>query len=101
MTIDEVNAVIKKWLMPIFSPETSISAVATAPSKLEDVQKQLETLGFEVQVRHIVAEGEEEEGESDAGSSGSEESEGSDSEADLSTATEPWSEGERREASSQ
>merc|ERR1712093_93615 len=89
VTVDEVNTVIKKWLMSIFSPETSISAVATSPSKLEDVQKQLETLGFDVTVRHIVAEGEEEEG-SDSGSES-----GSDgAAADLSTETEPWSEGE-------
>lgn len=77
----EVEAAMKKWLLPIFDPATSIAAVATSKGKLEAIQKQLKDLHFDVTVREIVGQGGEEDEEGDSGS---------DMEGDGST--ESWSE---------
>ena len=53
--------------MPIFNPSTSIAAIATSKSKLDDVQKQLRDLSFEVTVMDIVTESDDiEEGDGDS-----------------------------------
>ena len=63
VTKSEVESAIKKWLMPIFDPATSIAAVATSKGKLETIQKQLEDIHFDVKVLEIVGKGGEEDEE--------------------------------------
>ena len=58
--------------MPIFEPSTSIAAVATSKSKLEDVQKQLRALSFDVTVLDIVNEADEAESEAESEEASSE-----------------------------
>lgn len=74
VTKSEVEAAIKKWLMPIFDPATSIAAVATSSGKLDAIQKQLKDIHFDVTVLEIVGKaGEGEDGdESMDGESGTE-----------------------------
>ena len=83
---DEVESAVKKWLMPIFDPKSSIAAVATSKGKLESIQKTLNDMEFDVTVLEIVGKGgEEEEGSEDEEMSGDE-------------STESWSEVEKSDA---
>jgi len=72
--MDEVAAALKKYLLPVFDPATSIAVVASAPGKVDEIARGLAEVGFQVEKREldvdpdeVAAAGEESEG-SESGS---------------------------------
>jgi hypothetical protein len=66
VTKEDVIAVMRKYLLPIFDPASSVAIVVTAPSKADEISADLAAAGFEVTRRTI-----------DAASNGIEDEEGS------------------------
>lgn len=48
---EDILRVIKTWIAPIFRPETSISSIALGLAKMDEVVKNFESLGYEVEQR--------------------------------------------------
>ncbi|POY70063.1 hypothetical protein BMF94_6950 [Rhodotorula taiwanensis] len=71
----DILRVIETWIAPIFRPETSITSIALGLAKMDEVVKNFEALGYEVDQRTF----EDEEG-SDSGSESGSYTSGSDSE---------------------
>lgn len=79
VTIDQVAAALKKYLLPVFDPATSIAVVASAPGKVDEIATGLAEAGFQVEKRELDVdpdelaaaaeekEGSESESESDEG----------------------------------
>lgn len=57
VTVAEVIAATKKWLMPIFDSKTSIAAIAAGSSKSDDIKRQLTDLGYKVEILEITKPG--------------------------------------------
>lgn len=75
VTLDSIRTVIKNYFLPLFSPSTSIGAVAVSAGKADEVQKGFEGLGFTVERKELpmLADGEDGSDEDMSGSgSGSE-----------------------------
>ena len=53
MTIEQVAAALKKYLLPVFDPATSIAVVASAPGKVEEIVRGLGEGGFQVEKREL------------------------------------------------
>jgi hypothetical protein len=75
ITLDDIRRVIKLYLLPIFSPETSICAVTVSSGKADEVEQGFKDLGFETERRSLPAL----EGSEDGSEDGSEEGTGSQS----------------------
>lgn len=83
MTIEEVAAALKKYLLPVFDPTTSIAVVASAPGKVDEIARGLAEDGFQVEKRELdvdpdelAAAGGEEKEEWESGSESESEREG-------------------------
>lgn len=92
VTLEEVNGVIRKYILPIFDSATSIAALTSSKGKAAEMKMQLEGIGFEVDLLDI-SKAEDD----DASESGDESSEGSESGSDdesssgeKSGSTESW-----------
>jgi hypothetical protein len=64
---------LEKHFLPLFDPSSSVAIVVTAPSKAEEIDMGLQSLGFEVEQRELAVDPEEPEwtasdGESESGS---------------------------------
>lgn len=83
MTLDDIRRVIKTYLLPLFSPETSIGAISVSSGKADEVEKGFKDMGFNVERKElpVLSEGE---GEDASGSESGEESssEGGDGDGD-------------------
>lgn len=81
MTLDDIRRVIEKYLLPLFSPDTSIGAVSVSSGKADEVEKGFKDMGFTVERKELpMLNGVE--GESEGEGSGSEGSEASGSESE-------------------
>lgn len=75
VTIDQVATAMKKYLLPVFDPVTSIAVVASAPGKVGEIATGLAEVGFHVEKRELDVD-------SDELAAAAEESEGSESESE-------------------
>ena len=82
VTLDDVKASLKKYILPLFDADDSTAAVVAPQGKVDEIQKQLEEVGYEMERVEIDLGKEEEEEEEEEGSSGSEEESGSESESE-------------------
>ena len=81
MTLPAVREALKKYILPIFDPATSICAIASAPSRTKEIANSLKEVGYDIEERDLDLGVDDSEGES--GSDGSDGSEmDSESEAD-------------------
>lgn len=73
VTKEDVLAALKKHVLPIFDPSSSVVVAVTAPSKAESIGKGLTEAGFEVEMRTLEIDPSElEDGSKDGSDSGSE-----------------------------
>lgn len=80
ITTPQIRAAFADYFLPLFSPSTSIVAIAAAPALADKISTAFETFGYEVERRELVgAPGEEgeSEGEHEDGSSEGDEESGS------------------------
>lgn len=77
VTKDDVLTALKEHFLPLFSPESSVAVVVTAPSKADSIAEEMTTLGFEVTKRTL--EVDPEEMDVDSGSEDGSDSESEDS----------------------
>lgn len=75
MTLDDIRRVIKTYLLPLFSPETSIGAISVSSGKADEVEKGFKGMGFIVERKELpmLSEGEDGSGSESGEESGSEE----------------------------
>ncbi|KAK4688517.1 presequence protease, partial [Tremellales sp. Uapishka_1] len=86
VTLPEIKAVISKYLLPIFSPDTAFGAVSVSLGKADEVEAGFKNMGFETERRELPTLGVDEDSEGSEGSEGSEESEdASESEEDSAS----------------
>lgn len=92
VTLEDVDGVIRKYILPIFDSATSIAAITSSKGKAAEMKTQLEEIGFEVDLLDI-SKAEDD----DASESGDESSEGSESgsedessSGEKSGSTESW-----------
>ncbi|GAA5981276.1 hypothetical protein JCM10908_004049 [Rhodotorula pacifica] len=76
VTGEDILRVIKQWIAPVFRPETSISSIALGMAKMDEVVKNFEVLGYEVEQRTF----DDEDDGSDSGSESGSYTSGSESE---------------------
>lgn len=76
VTKDDVLRALKKYVLPLFDPKSSVAVVVTAPGKVEHAAEKLSQLGFNVESRTIDVDPEDMDG-SESASEFEEESEGS------------------------
>lgn len=76
MTKEEVIAALKKHVVPVFDPSSSVAVAVTAPSKADSIAEDLTTAGFEVERRTLEIDPSELEGESESGSESGSDSDG-------------------------
>lgn len=67
ITKDQVLAALKKHVLPVFDPLTSVAVVVTAPTKADSIAEALTAAGFEVEQRNLEIDPDELEG-SESGS---------------------------------
>lgn len=70
VSVEQVVAAIRKYVQPIFAPETSIGAVSTGLVKMDAICEKFEEEGYEVE-RRVLGGGDDESG-SEGSHSGSE-----------------------------
>jgi len=75
VTIDEVSAALKKYLLPVFDPATSIAVVASAPGKVDEIARGLAEVGFQVEKRELDVDADELAAGAESGSGSGSESE--------------------------
>lgn len=51
VTLEQVLAALRKYVLPVFEPATSVAAVTASPSVAEKVAEGLKTAGYEVETR--------------------------------------------------
>ncbi|PCH33772.1 hypothetical protein WOLCODRAFT_61455 [Wolfiporia cocos MD-104 SS10] len=68
VTKKDVLAALRTYFLPLFNPASSVAVVVTAPSKTEEIGKDLKKIGFEVSQRTLEAGPEDEESDSDSDS---------------------------------
>lgn len=74
VTKEDVIASLKKHVLPVFDPSSSVAIVVTAPSKADSIGEGLSGVGFEVDRRTLEIDPEELEGSESGSESGSSES---------------------------
>jgi hypothetical protein len=83
VTLDDIKRVIEKYLLPLFSPKTSIGAISVSSGKADEVEKGFKEMGFTVERKELpMLSGVESESESEGEGSGSEGPEASGSESE-------------------
>lgn len=73
VTKDDVLAALKKHVLPVFNPSTSVAVAVTSPAKTDAIAEGLTKAGFEVEQRTLEIdpselEGSESSSESESGS---------------------------------
>jgi hypothetical protein len=53
VTLEDIRRVIKKYLLPLFSPETSIGAVSVSSGKADEVETGFKEMGFTVERKEL------------------------------------------------
>jgi hypothetical protein len=48
-----VNAAVEKYILPIFDSATSIAAISSSKDKANEMQGQLQAIGFDVEILNI------------------------------------------------
>lgn len=81
VTLADCQAVLQKYILPAFDPATSMCAIVSAPSRVEEIQKSLAQAGYEMERRDLDFGKDDEDGEASGSDSesGSESGSGSDS----------------------
>ncbi|GJJ09486.1 hypothetical protein Clacol_003709 [Clathrus columnatus] len=69
VTVQDVVACIRKYILPIFDPERSFAAVVSSPAKLEDIIQGLESVGFLVERQELLTDIDDGDSDSDMDSS--------------------------------
>ncbi|TKY89650.1 hypothetical protein EX895_001435 [Sporisorium graminicola] len=85
VTLDDVKASLKKYILPLFDPETSVAAVVAPQCKVDEIQTQLEQVGYRMERVEIdLGKDDDDEGSSSGSEdeSASEDESGSDSESE-------------------
>lgn len=84
VTIADVKRVLKQYILPAFDPSSSICAIVSTPSKVEEISKALTEVGYEMETKELDLGKDDEDSEMDSGSeeSGSDES-GDESGSDI------------------
>jgi hypothetical protein len=77
VTTEQVAAALKKYLLPVFDPATSIAVVVSGPGKVDEIATGLAEVGFQVEKRKLDVDPEEL-------AAGAEEDEGSESDSEES-----------------
>jgi hypothetical protein len=85
VTLGDIKRVIEKYLLPLFSPATSIGAISVSAGKADEVEKGFKEMGFTVERKELpMLSGVESDSEgegSEASGSGSESGEEDESES--------------------
>lgn len=89
VTLEEVNDAVKKYILPIFNSSSAIASITSSKDKASEMKKQLQDIGFNVQILEISGSGDE---ASDSGEEGSMASDSEDegSMDDQSGSSESW-----------
>jgi hypothetical protein len=53
VNLSEVKESLRKYVLPLFDPSTSVAVVVSAPSKTDEIAQGLESVGFTVEKRTI------------------------------------------------
>jgi len=53
VTVDEVRDALKRYVLPVFDPTTSIAVVVSSPAKAGEIAHHLEGVGYEVERRTL------------------------------------------------
>ena len=64
ITLDEIREAIRKYFIPLFSPETSVCAISVNAGKADEVEQLAKELGYQVERHELPVMGGEEDGES-------------------------------------
>lgn len=56
VTKEEILVAIKRYVLPVFDPQTSVAIVVTAPSKVTSVADDLTNAGYDVEKRTLEVE---------------------------------------------
>jgi len=72
VTKDDVIAALKKHVLPVFDPSSSVAVAVTAPSKADLIAEGLTSAGFQVEKRTLEIDPSELEGSESGSESGSE-----------------------------
>jgi len=59
VTKADVVSAIRKYVLPVFDPETSVAVVVSSPTKAEDIAEGLKKAGFDVESRTLELEGDD------------------------------------------
>lgn len=76
VTLEDVKTSLKEYILPLFEPESSVVAVVAPVGKVEEMEKQLNQVGYQMERVEIDL------GKDDESESGSEEESGSESESE-------------------
>ena len=77
VTKEDVLYALRKYVLPVFDPATSVVVSVTAPGKTEEITQGLTAIGYEVEMRTVDVgregefESDEEESDDEGSSSGS------------------------------
>lgn len=81
--LSEVKRVLKTYILPLFDSSSSVCAIVSTPSRVEEIQKALEKEGYEMEKKELDLGAEDSEMEDGSGSeSGSGSGSGSESESE-------------------
>ncbi|CAO1637041.1 unnamed protein product [Jaminaea pallidilutea] len=81
VTLDDVKSALRKYVLPVFDPSTSICAIVSSPGRVDEISAALKEVGYAMERRDLdVGEDDDAGSEVEMGSSGS----GSDSSGDSS-----------------
>ncbi len=53
VTLEQIREALKKYILPIFDPATSVAAIASAPSRAKEIAEQLTAIGYEVEQKEL------------------------------------------------
>jgi len=68
VTKEQILTALKKHVLPVFDPQTSVAVVVTAPTKADSIAEGLKGAGFEVEQRNLEIDPEELAEDSESGS---------------------------------
>jgi len=71
VTVEEVKETLKKYVLPIFDPATSIAVVVSSPAKADEISENFSKVGYEVERRTLDVGADEEIDDEESGSEGS------------------------------
>jgi len=77
VTEEGVRAALRKHVLPLFTPESSVALVVTAPSRAAQIGEGLQAIGFKVEQRELHVDPSEIEDTSDSHSDSDESNDGS------------------------